>query len=93
MVDKEEKLRNELNAIKHDYKALKDMVTEVAEEISFCLSCEGPYVVDVGRECECCAFCEAFDGDDYDFSEDACVECREEAAVGHPSLSAWERNR
>jgi len=82
-----------LRGIEQDYKTLKGMVTEIAEEIAFCMSCEEPYNVDEGRECECCAFCQAEDGDNYDFDEYACSECREEVAAGHPSLSTWERNQ
>tara|TARA_Y100001938_G_C7915226_1_gene341620 strand:- start:364 stop:726 length:363 start_codon:yes stop_codon:yes gene_type:complete len=76
-----------------NYNELKILVKEVGEGITFCMYCDLPYSDAEGRDCDCCPFCEAYDPDDFDFREDACSDCREEAAAGHPSLSAWERNQ
>jgi len=76
-----------------NYNELKILVKEVGEGITFCMYCDLPYSDAEGRDCDCCPFCQAYDPDDFDFREDACSDCHEEAAAGHPSLSAWERNQ
>lgn len=64
--------------LKETKSYLNDLVTFLKESdiLEFCQGCDGYYLYDDGRQCECCPSCV---GEDYD-EDESCRDCRIEFA-------------